>query len=324
MADYYEKPGPTTPLEHRWRFYQSRTGPGPVKSQKNEPPKYVILDDRAAQEVLVSNIPRTHITKYWPHDFGGNGSIRARRPHRGRGAIGDFEASGKDRFHFTNIASRKDGERYYFTGEANYKPVIWNTNDYHLAIGVFKPEVKKLTSPPPKKELKWNQHGHNQFTPKSQLVKFGAPRKGTSYSRYKDKPNDPAGGVRGGRNRVQPLASSNVGSPAPSTKYERVERWRNDTRGSAGSEREDSLVSENYEGREGAKRRRLDAASAYGEAEEGEETDAYITYLETCVVESKVITDDQQAEIEVLQRQLSEAKRTIQALEAEVDGLRQE
>lgn len=324
MADYFEKPGPATELKNRWRFYQSRTGPGPVKHQKNQPPKYVILDDRAAQEVAISDIPRAHISKYWPHDFGGNGAIRARRPHRGRGATGDFEASGKDRFHFTNIANRKHSERYYFTGEPDYKPVIWNTNDYHLAIGVFKPVVKKLPSPPPKKELKWNQHGHNQFTPMNELVKFGAPRRGASYSRFKSKPNDPAGGVRGGRNRVQPLAGGKDGSTSPASKNEQVERWRDDTRGSSRSEREDSLVSENYEGRAGAKRRRLKAKSAYEEAEAGEQMDTYITYLETCVVESKVITDEQAVEIEELETQLFKAKETIRSLKAELERLTEE
>ena len=199
-------------MEQRWKLYQSRTGPGPVQWSKN-----VILDDRAAHEVLISDIPRARITKYWPHDFAGNGSIRARRPHRGRGAIGDLEANGKDRFYHATIANKTNGERYYFTGEKDYDPIIWSSEDWNLMIGVFKPEIKRLPSPPKKAPLKWNQHGHNQFTPKDQLVKYGAPRKGNiSFRRYKAKSLDADGNVRGGRNRVQPLAALRAENAAAS------------------------------------------------------------------------------------------------------------
>lgn len=290
---------------------------------KNEPPKYVILDDRAAREVLASDFPRTHITRFWPHDFGGNGSIRARRPHRGRGAIapdGGLEAKGRDRFAFAMIANKKDGERYYFTGEAGYNPVIWSSEDYRLMIGVFKPEIKKLPTPPPKNQLKWNQHGHNQFTPKDQLVKFGAPRKGISYLRYKEKTRDADGNIRGGRNRVQPL-------PAVTGQADAKSRDTSLSNSPAGSKRR----------KLGSRSRSRGSASRSGEADddedgdEGQGTKAYVEKLERCIVDLKEITDEQKeviekqkGQIEELERKLFEAKRKIRVLEAEVSRLKQD
>lgn len=312
FADYFDKPGPATPLETRWKFYQSRTGPGPTEYRKNEPPKYVFLDDRAASEVIASDIPRARLTKYWPHDFSGNGVIRARRANRGRGAVGDFEASGKEMFHFAMIANKTGGDRYYFTGEANYQPVIWSTDDYDLAIGVFQPEINKLPTLRPKKGLKWNQHGHNQFTPKDKLVKFGAPRKGASYRPNKDRSREPDGNVRGGRNRVQPLAAI-----------------------SASEVREDSSGRESSGGPRSAKRRRLNSRSTSQETEGGEDNGSretegdkdngsYIENLERFLVQSKEITDEQKAEIDELEQTLFEANMRIRSLEMEVARLQQE
>ena len=181
---------------------QSRTGLGPIKHEQNEPPKYVVLDDRAAQELEASDFPRAYLVKFWNHDFGGNGTIRARRPHRGRPAIGDQEAKGDDRYHFARIGNR--GDKYYFTGEKNYTPVIYKTADPKLAVEVFMPKKALESALLTKKELPWNKHGHNQFTPKDQQVKYGAPHKGVSWLRYKSRLNtylprdpDPENGLEG-------------------------------------------------------------------------------------------------------------------------------
>ena len=125
--------------------------------------------------------------QHWGHDFGGVGTVRYRRPHRGRGAIGDPDATGDDRYHFTKVGQK--GGKYYFTGFPGYKAIIYQTTDPNFALKPFQPKKKRQLSPPRKKELRWNQHGHNQFTPKDQLVKYGAPHKGTSWLRYKDRIN---------------------------------------------------------------------------------------------------------------------------------------
>jgi hypothetical protein len=297
-------------------FFQSRVGPGPIEYQVNEPPKYVVLDDRAAQELLASNTPRIHLPRFWSHDFAGNGSIRARRLNRGRGAIGDFEAEGQNRFHFATIANKKGGEKYYFKGEDNYKPIIWNTNDVHLAIGVFKPEIKRITSPPPPKQLKHNQHGHNQFTPQDELVKFGAKHKAANPRKARNRVDEPVGGVRGGRNRAHNFITSHTGSPSA---QQRVENWRATTKPGTGSERESSLTSDNSPGSKGQKRRRRQSS----EEDEAEEEAAYIQQLEMFLVEAKELTDEQNTKIDALKGALSRARDKIRSLEEELAALKQ-
>ncbi|KAK3707919.1 hypothetical protein LTR37_011771 [Vermiconidia calcicola] len=186
-VDYFDKPGPPAPLEKRWRLYQSRTGTGPIKHNLNEPPKYVILDDATAHACLTSNIPRTFLPKWWGYDFAGAGFARARRGHRGRGAIGDADAPGNEKFHFTKVGVKS--ERYYFTGEKDYTPVIYRIADPEVVKELFQPAKRGFPSPPPKKALPGNRHGHNQFTPKDQMVKHGAPHKGISWMRYRNRVN---------------------------------------------------------------------------------------------------------------------------------------
>ncbi|KAK3724799.1 hypothetical protein LTR37_000847 [Vermiconidia calcicola] len=186
-VDYFDKPGPPAPLEKRWRLYQSRTGTGPIKHNLNEPPKYVILDDATAHACLTSNIPRTFLPKWWGHDFGGAGIVRARRGHRGRGAIGDADAPGNEKYHFTKVGVKH--ERYYFTGEKDYKSIIYRIADPEAVKELFQPAKRGFPSPPPKKALPENRHGHNQFTPKDQMVKHGAPHKGVSWMRYRNRVN---------------------------------------------------------------------------------------------------------------------------------------
>ncbi|KAI6805507.1 hypothetical protein KC332_g540 [Hortaea werneckii] len=184
-TDYYDKPG-QRPLHQRWRFYQLKTGKGPVAFKNNMPPKYVILDDRAAHEVLVSDIPRAAIVRYWSHDFGGPGRIRARRPHRGRSAISHPNAAGEEKFFSTEVGMK--GEKYHFTGEKNYVPIAYQTPP---AEEVIEPpsSKRKAVSPPIDEQKDPKKHGHNQYTPKDQLVKYGAPSQAKGKKRYRERIN---------------------------------------------------------------------------------------------------------------------------------------
>ncbi|KAF2154035.1 hypothetical protein K461DRAFT_277102 [Myriangium duriaei CBS 260.36] len=68
-----------------WRFFQS---PIDDSLKKNLPPKYVMLDDKAAHEVFQSKFwPRRKRCKYWGLDFvAGSGTLFTGRPNRGRPA----------------------------------------------------------------------------------------------------------------------------------------------------------------------------------------------------------------------------------------------
>lgn len=142
----------------------------------------MFLDDRACYEVLQSNIPRASLGKFWPHDFGLSGKIRDRRPHRGRGSVGDPDAEGNDRFHFAYVGM-KNGI-YYFTGEKDYTSIVYQSEELSAEI------EKKLE----KKRKGWSvrnveadpkNKGHNQFTPRDWLVKNGAPSSAKSKRKKK-------------------------------------------------------------------------------------------------------------------------------------------
>ncbi|RMY76300.1 hypothetical protein D0863_02045 [Hortaea werneckii] len=184
-TDYYDKPG-QRPLHQRWRFYQLKTGKVPVSFKNNMPPKYVILDDRAAHEVLASDIPRASIVRFWSHDFGGPGRIRARRPHRGRNAISNPNATGDEKYFSTEVGMR--GEKYYFTGEKNYTPIAYHTPPANAAIEV-QVSKRKAASPLPEEPKDPRKHGHNQYTPKDQLVKYGAPSQAKGRKRCRERIN---------------------------------------------------------------------------------------------------------------------------------------
>nr|POE47217.1 hypothetical protein CFP56_00549 [Quercus suber] len=121
-ADYHGRCGPP-PAEGRWRFYQVQTGHGPV-SAKNVPPAYVVLDDLAAWQVYVSDIPLSHRAQFWSHDFAGAGSIRSQRRHRGRGALGDPNADGIHQYFFGHTAAGTYS-KHYFIGEQNHRAVVY-------------------------------------------------------------------------------------------------------------------------------------------------------------------------------------------------------
>lgn len=158
---------------------------GPIKHNHNEPPKYVLLDDRAAFEIIKSDIPRTSLGKFWSHDFGLSGKIRDRRPHRGRGSIGDPDAEGNDQYDFSYVGIKN--VRYYFTGEKDYAPVIYSSEDLSAEIAKNLAKKRKGWSVRNKDGKDPKEKGHNQFTPQEWLVKNGAPSKSTTKSRKKKK-----------------------------------------------------------------------------------------------------------------------------------------
>jgi len=156
------------------------------------PPKYVILDDRAAYEVSSSDIPRATTVKYWSHDFGGAGKIRARRPHRGRGAIANPDAECDDKYHFAKVGQKS--EKYYFTGEKDYKPIIYCNISPQPEVEAAKTPAeqskkRKATSPLTDGPRDPRKHGHNQYTPKENLVKYGAPSAAKGRDRYRPRIN---------------------------------------------------------------------------------------------------------------------------------------
>ncbi|KAK0261144.1 hypothetical protein B0A54_07943 [Friedmanniomyces endolithicus] len=181
-TDYHDRIGPALSLEQRWRLYQSDGG---IVSKMNMPPKHVILDDRAAWEILESDIARRVILVFWPHDFAGTGTIRHRRPHRGRAAIKDLNAVGDLKYHFALHGHRK--ERYYFTGAKDYKPIIYR---FELPPAPAPTEAeqsnKRKASPAETEPENPRKHGHNQHTPKDQMVKYGAPSMNKGRLRYRD------------------------------------------------------------------------------------------------------------------------------------------
>ncbi|KAK0270954.1 hypothetical protein LTR91_018353 [Friedmanniomyces endolithicus] len=184
-TDYHDRIGPALPLEQRWRLYQTNGG---QVSKLNMPPKHVILDDRAAWEVLESDIARRVILVFWPHDFAGTGTIRHRRPHRGRAAIKDPNAVGDLKYHFALHGHRK--ERYYFTGARDYKPIIYRVElSPALAPAEVDPSNKRKASPAETEPENPRKHGHNQHTPKDQMVKYGAPSKNKGRLRYRERLN---------------------------------------------------------------------------------------------------------------------------------------
>ena len=180
------------------RFQQ--TDIGPIVSKTNEPPRYVMLDDRAVYEVLRSDIPRTRTVVNWPHDFGGPGKIRARRVHRGRPAIRDAQAEGEERFHSMEIGSINN--RYYLHGEKNYTPIIFSLPQPSTEDSEVQRKREAPYSEEDEGDDEYNprKHGHNQFTPKDLLVKYGAP----SFSRVQKHRGDRINDFL----RKQPLLSS--------------------------------------------------------------------------------------------------------------------
>ncbi|KAK5735086.1 hypothetical protein LTR17_008422 [Elasticomyces elasticus] len=182
-ADFHGRIGAPLPLEQRWRLYQSSNAE--KVSKTNAPPAFVLLDDRAAREVVESDIPARTKLRNWPWDFAKNGDIRSRRPHCGRPAIRNARLIGNERYYWSLHGSKK--ERYYFTGKKDYQPIVYKmpeptppqpSEEELLRLAAKK---RKLTPDPENPR----RHGHNQHTPKNELVKYGAPGFSASAGKYK-------------------------------------------------------------------------------------------------------------------------------------------
>lgn len=158
---------------------QSNIGPIGLGQNKTEPPRFVFLDDRAAHEVLTSDIQRARLNREWPHDFAASGKIRARRTHCGRPAIKDPLTSD---YHSTPLTKTSN---YYFTGEKDYNPVIYRIPPPPPAELTVEELNRKRKAEEAANPLLYNPrgHGHNQYTPKDMMVKFGAE----TFSRKKAK-----------------------------------------------------------------------------------------------------------------------------------------
>lgn len=118
---------------------------------------------------------------FWSHDFGGPGGIRSRRPHRGRAAIKDASALGNAKYQSTYF--HKCDKVYHFSGEPNYKPIVYRSVQPKPDVT----EKRKATSPA--EEEKPKKRAHNQYTPKEQLVKKGAPSDAKGQQRYRARIN---------------------------------------------------------------------------------------------------------------------------------------
>lgn len=140
----------------------------------------MVLDDRAVYELEISKYPRNRLEQFWGHDFNGSGQIRVRRPHRGRAAVGDRDAQGNDKYHFTYVGTKK--EKYYYTGEENYRPIIYllSTPD---SSSFDNPQMTDSELPTVTPKQKY----HNQHTSKELMVKNGAPSNSVAVQKRRDK-----------------------------------------------------------------------------------------------------------------------------------------
>ncbi|KAI4686024.1 uncharacterized protein J4E88_003861 [Alternaria novae-zelandiae] len=69
-----------------WKMYMAKV-PRPVIYGRQEPPRYVYLDDKACYAVYNSQTyTAKELSTFWPYDFDNLGNIKASRPNRGRPA----------------------------------------------------------------------------------------------------------------------------------------------------------------------------------------------------------------------------------------------
>ncbi|KAF7188765.1 hypothetical protein HII31_09688 [Pseudocercospora fuligena] len=174
-TEYFDRGHPVPP-EQRWRIFQSDIGEISW-AKENFPPRFVWLDDRAAFEVSKSDIPKAKIQQWWPHDFGSPCRIRKNRAHIGRPAVKDESADGDAQYESVQLTGK--GGIYYFTGQKDYKPVIYKK------VRKAQPTEEELSRKRKAEELLLEEqeerkanpraHGHNQYTARNKMVKHGAP-----------------------------------------------------------------------------------------------------------------------------------------------------
>lgn len=150
---------------------QCNLGPIGLGRDKAEPPRFVFLDDRAVYEVFTSDIQRARLNHSWPHDFSANGRVRARRTHCGRPAIRNHATS---EVHSAPVTKTTN---YYFTGEKDYRPVVYRIPPLPRPEPTVEALIRKRKAEDAADPTLYNPraHGHNQWTPKDMMVKHGAP-----------------------------------------------------------------------------------------------------------------------------------------------------
>lgn len=123
-----EFPGASNYIE-RFRFLQHDLGK--IVLGRNEPPKYVVLDDKAVHDILqFSGYNAKDRAKYWSHDFSTQGTVKHGRPNRGRPALVPLDEGGEEIDRGDSCGPREIGRgwvgdvrkkqrKYHFTGERN-------------------------------------------------------------------------------------------------------------------------------------------------------------------------------------------------------------
>jgi hypothetical protein len=95
-----------------WKFYCGEPTDAILRG-KNEPPRYVYLDDRACFDILNSRIyTKLELKTFWPYDFDNTGSIRSMRPNRGNPAYVDDSC-----LQYARGPLRGRQDMYEFSGE---------------------------------------------------------------------------------------------------------------------------------------------------------------------------------------------------------------
>ncbi|THW60933.1 hypothetical protein D6C77_01837 [Aureobasidium pullulans] len=120
----------------RWRFFQ--TDIGPIERGTNSPPHYVVLDDKAAWDIMSSK-KYTNKDKgdFWALDFTtGGGRVLAARFNKGRAAVvakgtgmdvDEKDGRGVRHVGYTVIGEKDKKRPYCFSGEkGGYEEIIFN------------------------------------------------------------------------------------------------------------------------------------------------------------------------------------------------------
>lgn len=166
----------------RFRTNDSQS-PGPFKSRITEPPSHVILDDRAVHDILQSNIPRAQLSKRWSHDFSGQANVRHRRPHRGRPAYKDENATSEKDKYQSFRPSGKNTPLYFFLGESNFEPVFYHDLPEQPA------QPAESSSDSDDDDVPKKPKQHNQYTAPELLVRNGAQSASLTKGKYRQRVN---------------------------------------------------------------------------------------------------------------------------------------
>jgi hypothetical protein len=91
---------------------------GTIVREKNEPPRYVYLDDRACYDIWKSReYDREEQKTFWPFDFDYLGNIKTARTNKGRPAYVDDACT-----QYATGSLRDKKKVYVFSGASDYRP----------------------------------------------------------------------------------------------------------------------------------------------------------------------------------------------------------